>query len=248
MQALLPHFPHQFASYHEPFLGGGSVFFAIRRRATGGLFLSDLNSELINTWRIVRDSPNEFLEALEPYALRRGEKAYYSVRKEAPTNPIGRAARFFYLNQTSWNALWRVNRWGTFNVPWGAREFKGISAVALREVSSFLRSVHIDELDFREALERPQRGDFVYLDPPYLPVSDTSKFAGYTEKRFRVACLTELATCCEGLSSRGVSWVLSNRDNPHSSQTFLVRVRRRLDNKAICSRSEPARGRTFCFS
>jgi DNA adenine methylase len=220
MQALLPHFPTQFKSYYEPFLGGGSVFFSIRQRATGDIHLSDLNTELVNTWRAVRDFPEKFLDALEPYGSRNGEKGYYSVREEAPIDPIERAARFFYLNQTSWNSLWRVNRWGVFNVPWGAREFRGISQEELERVNAILRPVNIDEKDFREALERPKKGDFVYLDPPYLPISDTSKFAGYTEKRFRMASLAELAESCETLSSRGVSWVMSNRDTPMVRELF----------------------------
>jgi DNA adenine methylase len=220
MQALLPHFPAQFASYHEPFLGGGSVFFSVRHRATSEVFLSDLNTELINAWQVVRDFPEEFLLNLEPYTFRTGEEGYYSVREEAPTDPIERAARFFYLNQTSWNSLWRVNRWGVFNVPWGAREFRGIGNSELQVVSTALQPVLIEEMDFREALERPKRGDFVYLDPPYLPISDTSKFAGYTEKRFRVASLAELATCCERLSARGVSWVMSNRDTTTVRELF----------------------------
>ncbi|HEY1501177.1 MAG TPA: DNA adenine methylase [Acidobacteriaceae bacterium] len=221
MQVLLPHFPSQFASYHEPFLGGGSVFFAVRNRAQKRIFLSDLNTELINAWQVVRDFPEEFLSSLEPYSFKTGEKGYYFVRdEEAPTHSIERAARFFYLNQTSWNSLWRVNRWGVFNVPWGARGFRGISASELQTVSAALQPVCIEELDFREALERPNKGDFVYLDPPYLPVSDTSKFAGYTEKRFRIACLSELATCCERLSARGVSWVLSNRDTRSVRELF----------------------------
>lgn len=220
MQALLPHFPTGFRSYHEPFLGAGSVFFAVRRRATGKCFLSDLNSELINAWRVVRETPEEFLDAIEVYRDRDGEKEYYAIRDEAPEGGIARAARFFYLNQTAWNSLWRVNRWGVFNVPWGARSFRGIDAAELLAVSSVLGSAEIAELDFREALERPRRGDFVYMDPPYLPVSDTSKFAGYTEKRFRGACLAELATCCERLSKRRVSWVLSNRDTPVVRKLF----------------------------
>jgi DNA adenine methylase len=220
LQALLPHFPMQFASYHEPFLGGGSVFFAMRNRANKQIHLSDLNAELINAWQVVRNFPEEFLRGLEPYSFKIGEKGYYSVREEAPEDPIERAARFFYLNQTSWNSLWRVNRWGVFNVPWGAREFRGISASELRVVSAALQPVCIQEMDFREALERPKKGDFVYLDPPYLPISDTSKFSGYTEKRFRVACLSDLAACCERLSARGVSWVLSNRDTAGVRELF----------------------------
>jgi DNA adenine methylase len=220
MPELLPHFPAQFSTYYEPFLGAGSVFFTIRHRAKRGAYLSDLNEDLINVWKVVREKPVAFLKAIDAYKGRDSEVDYYIIRNEAPTEPVAQAARFFYLNQTSWNSLWRVNRWGVFNVPWGARSFRGISSDTLHDVSRVLTSVEIEALDFREALERPRRGDFVYLDPPYLPVSDTSKFAGYTEKRFRLAGLKELGACCEQLSRRGVFWVLSNRDTPVVREIF----------------------------
>jgi DNA adenine methylase len=217
---LLPHFPNRFKNYHEPFLGAGAVFFTIRQRATGHAFLSDLNGELINAWKIVREQPDAFLQALTAYVGRDSEADYYIIRNEAPTDPIERAARFFYLNQTSWNSLWRVNRWGVFNVPWGARHFRGIESSTIRDMSKILASTFIEELDFRDALKKARRGDFVYLDPPYLPVSDTSKFAGYTETRFRLASLADLAAGCEELSRRGVMWVLSNRDTSTVRELF----------------------------
>jgi DNA adenine methylase len=220
MPSLLPHFPGRFKNYYEPFLGAGSVFFTVRQRATGRAFLSDLNGELINVWKIVREQPDDFLHALTAYVGRDSEADYYLIRSETPINPIARAARFFYLNQTSWNSLWRVNRWGVFNVPWGARPFRGIDRSTILDISSVLVSTDIEELDFREALKKPRRGDFVYLDPPYLPVSDTSKFAGYTETRFRLASLADLAAGCEDLSRRGVMWVLSNRDTSTVRELF----------------------------
>ena len=218
--SLAPHFPRRFKNYYEPFLGAGAVFFAIRQRATGRAFLSDLNAELINAWKVVHEQPDDFLHALNAYVGRGSEADYYVIRDQTPIDPIARAARFFYLNQTSWNSLWRVNRWGVFNVPWGARPFRGIESSTVRDMSSILASTSIEELDFREALKRPRRGDFVYMDPPYLPVSDTSKFAGYTETRFRFASLADLAACCEELSRRGVMWVLSNRDTSSVRELF----------------------------
>jgi DNA adenine methylase len=213
LRRLLPHFPERFANYYEPFLGGGAVFFAIGDRAAKRHTLTDLNEELINTWLIARERPLELLDALRAYDGRNDEVAYYEVRNGPPvSDALSRAARFVYLNQTAWNGLWRVNQWGRFNVPWGARPFRGIDEAELLSVSAALRDAAIELADFRDVLARPQAGDFVYLDPPYLPVSDTSKFAGYTEKRFRAADLAELAALCEAMTARGVNWVLSNRD------------------------------------
>lgn len=217
---ILPHLPEKIGNYHEPFLGSGAIFFAIRSRIEGKSYLSDLNDELINIWGIVKDDPDRLLFALQAYRGRDSEEEYYAVRATLPEDPIARAARFFYLNQTSWNSLWRVNRFGVFNVPWGARAFRGISATTLHDVSRKLVRAEVDLLDFREAIERAKPNDLVYLDPPYLPVSDTSKFSGYTGKRFRLADLEELSDITRGLSDRGIHWVMSNRDTNNVRDLF----------------------------
>ena len=216
---LLPHVPRRFRNFHEPFLGSGAMFFALRTRAQR-CYLADANSELINLWLVVQKEPDAFLEHIQPYYLRQGEEEYYSVREESPDSHLDRAARFFYLNQTSWNGLWRENKWGVFNVPFGAREFRGISSEVLRNVSLSLQGVVIRETDFREAVSDVKQGDFVYFDPPYLPISDTSKFSGYNGKRYRKTDLEDLAILCEKLSHEGVHWMVSNRDNEHIREIF----------------------------
>ena len=217
---LIPHVPPSFRNYHEPFVGGGAMFFSVRNRASGKIFLSDLNDELINTWQVARDRPVALGRALRRYKARDCEEFFYALRPLKPTTPLDRAARFIYLNQTSWNGLWRVNRWGEFNVPWGQRPFRGFSAEHLREIEETLRGVSIDLIDFRDTLGRVKRGDFVYLDPPYLPLSETSKFYLYTEKRFREPDLRELAEYCWKLTQKGAGWVLSNRDTPLVRELF----------------------------
>jgi DNA adenine methylase len=217
--ALLPFIPASFKDYHEPFLGSGAMFFALRHRARA-CYLADLNAELVNLWCTIQSQPDVFLKRLQPYLQRQGEDAYYQVRDEAPTHAMERAARFFYLNQTAWNGLWRENKWGVFNVPWGARAFKGIDKAVLSGVSRAIEDVEIRELDFREAASQTKCGDFIYFDPPYLPISDTSKFAGYNGKRFRKHDLEELADLCKHLTKRGVHWMVSNRDNEHIREIF----------------------------
>lgn len=221
LKLLRPHFPAEFATYYEPFVGGGAVFFDSGHRATSGAVLADLNPELINCWLCVRDEPAALLEALDAYDGMDTEPQYYAVRDgEQPDGAVERAARFLYLNQTAWNGLWRVNRWGRFNVPWGARPFRGMTPEEMLGLSELLRPADLREADFREVLSEPRAGDFVYLDPPYLPVSDTSKFYLYTEKRFRRPDLAELAGVCRELTERGVHWVLSNRDTPDVRELF----------------------------
>ncbi|MDE0503886.1 MAG: Dam family site-specific DNA-(adenine-N6)-methyltransferase [Candidatus Poribacteria bacterium] len=219
LRALLPYVPAKFRNFHEPFLGSGAMFFALRTRAQR-CFLADSNSELINLWLVIQKEPKSFLEKIQPYYKRQGKDQYYSVRNESPDHHLERAARFFYLNQTSWNGLWRENRWGVFNVPFGARNFRGIDSEVLETISQVLQGVIIREADFRETMIDVVRDDFVYFDPPYLPISDTSKFCLYNGKRYRKHDLEELAEICNRLTMKGVYWMLSNRDNEHIRKIF----------------------------
>lgn len=222
LNRILPHVPVQFENYHEPFLGGGAMFFAVRERMRGTAHLHDLNEVLINVWQRVQEDPAGLLEALGWYHENDSKDFYYEQRAAQPETLLGQAARFIYLNQTAWNGLWRVNRLGAFNVPWGDRPFRGIDDDVLHATSDALIGATITAGDFRQTLEKPQIGDFVYLDPPYLPISDTSKFYLYTEKRFRAPDLEELADLCHQLSARGVHWVMSNRDTPQVRDLFTT--------------------------
>lgn len=212
LKTILPHTPSSINRYFEPFLGSGAMYYALRDRASK-CFLSDLNSELINFWQHAKSSPLELFEAVQPYVDRQDEDEYYKVRAEDPQESLLKAARFLYLNQTAWNGLWRENRWGQFNVPFGARPFRGIEKDRLLAISQGLAKTDIKHRDFRESAKLARKGDFIYFDPPYLPISDTSKFSGYNGKRFRIADLEELAKITRRLSDRGVSWMISNRDN-----------------------------------
>ena len=217
LQNLLPHVPDKVNDYYEPFLGGGAMFFAVQPRTQGTSHLFDLNEELTNAWVALRSHSEELLQLLRYYTERDSEEFYYSVRPMEPIGLVPRAARFFYLNQTSWNGLWRVNKFGKFNVPWGRKPFRGLSPAVVDDAMRVLARTNIACRDFRSILSMPEVGDFVYLDPPYLPISDTSKFHLYTERRFRAADLATLALACDELSDRGVNWMMSNRD------TSLVR-------------------------
>lgn len=217
---ILPYVPARFENYHEPFLGGGAMFFAVRTRMAGTAHLHDLNDKLANVWRVVQQDPAGLLDAMRFYRAQDSKDFYYEQRSAEPPTLVGQAAWFVYVNQTAWNGLWRVNKWGQFNVPWGDRAFRGIDEQTLYRVSDALIGATITAEDFRVTLEKPQAGDFVYLDPPYLPISDTSKFHLYTEKRFRAPDLRELATLCHDLTDRGVHWIMSNRDHPGLHDLF----------------------------
>lgn len=226
---ILPHVPARMANFYEPFLGGGAVFLAINDRIDGRAHLADLNEHLVAAWVAMRDHQDELKPQLEWYRDRDSKEFYYEVRADAPTDLIARAARFLYLNGVSWNHLWRENsKTGAMNVPWGDRAFKGFDEVTLRDIRRALRYTEIETRDFRDLLRQPVAGDFVYLDPPYLPVytkpglekEPTSKFNKYTAKTFELPDLEALADICRGFSEARVGWIVSNRDNELVRELF----------------------------
>lgn len=222
LSRILPYVPNTIVNYYEPFLGGGAMFLACAPRVSGRAHLADLNEHLISAWIVLRDHQAELRPLLARYQENDSKEFYYRVRAEVPSSLIERAARFLYLNGVSWNHLWRENsKTGAMNVPWGDRRFRGIDEPTLALIGDLLTGADIRSADFREVINGAASGDFVYLDPPYLPVfskpesekEPTAKFNKYTAKTFEYDDLVELSEICRNLSSRGVHWVMSNRDN-----------------------------------
>jgi DNA adenine methylase len=226
---LLTHVPVRIENYYEPFLGGGAVFLACVDRISGRAHLADLNDHLISAWVAMRDYQGELRSLLDRYLVNDSKEFYYEVRSAAPGSLLERAARFLYLNGVSWNHLWRENsRTGAMNTPWGDRQFKGINAATMDIIGRALVNADIVVADFREALKDAKAGDFVYLDPPYLPIfsrpgiekEPTAKFNKYTAKTFEMPDLIDLANICEKLSAQGVKWIMSNRDTESIRDLF----------------------------
>ncbi|WP_336644607.1 DNA adenine methylase [Microbacterium sp. USHLN186] len=218
---ILPYVPESFEHYHEPFLGGGAVFFAVQGRIQKRAYLADLNVHLVNAWNAMRDCQDELRPLLDEYQAKDSKEYYYEVRAQEPTSQLESAARFLYLNGTSWNHLWRENsKTGAMNTPHGARAFKSFSDEVYEGLATTLSIADIRHEDFRVALDRVQPGDFVYLDPPYLPVytrpdierEPTAKFNKYTAQTFELPDLMTLASICEDFTRRGIKWMMSNRD------------------------------------
>lgn len=220
---ILPHVPRQIENYFEPFLGGGSVFLACATRISGRACLADLNEHLVAAWVAMKDHQIELKPLLNWYQKNDSKTFYYEVRAAAtPACLVEQAARFLYLNGVSWNHLWRENsKTGAMNAPWGDRLFKGIDDETMEIIRAAMTNTDVMTADFRSVLSRPMQGDFVYLDPPYLPVftkpgiekEPTAKFNKYTAKTFEYADLVDLAGICRDLTKRGVHWVMSNRDD-----------------------------------
>lgn len=204
------------------------MFFAVQERIAGRAHLADLNQHLVKAWVAMRDHQDELQPLLEAHKALDSKEYYYEVRAQLPSDPVEQAARFLYLNGTSWNHLWRENsKTGAMNAPWGDRPFKGFDDHTLESLRNTLTNAEVRHEDFRVALNRVNPGDFVYLDPPYLPVwtnaaekEPTSKFNKYTAKVFELPDLEELASICEGLTRQKVKWVMSNRDTPGVRDMF----------------------------
>lgn len=238
---LLAAMPRRFGAYHEPFVGGGAFFFALSRqgRLPAAAHLSDVNRELISAYTTLRDDPEAVIEALAGHPHDR--QHFYEVRSLDPWAMTAgeRTARLIYLNRTGFNGLYRVNRRGEFNVPFGSYTNPKIcDEENLRAVSRALRRAEIEHRPFASVLDRARRGDLVYFDPPYVPVSATASFVGYAQGGFDLAAQETLAQVFESLAARGVHVMLSNSDTEWVRERYarfdvrLVSARRNVNSKA----------------
>ena len=211
IQQYIPYFPKSYKNYYEPFLGGGAVFFYLQPSAA---ILTDINAELINTYCCVRDNVEELIYILKEHKIRHNKDYYYSVRNNSGGTDIEKAARIIYLNKTCFNGLYRVNSQGKFNVPLGRYENPNIcSEDLLRAASEALSTSKIKQTDFADVLNyATSSDDFIYFDPPYYPVSETSYFTAYSSYRFAEDQQVKLKDVFEKLAGRGVKVMVSNSD------------------------------------
>lgn len=215
LDQITPLLPKRKTMYCEPFVGGGALLFHIQPAKA---IINDLNEDLMTVYRVIRDDVDALVAALalhentlEHFTLVRGldrDKAAYSLLPD-----VERAARLLYLNKTCYNGLYRVNASGEFNTPFGKYANPNIvNEKVLRAVSRFLnnRPVELCSQDFAEVLDRLPKGAFVYLDPPYDPISDTANFTGYNKGGFGRDEQLRLKACCDDLTGRGIKFLLSN--------------------------------------
>lgn len=238
---LAPYFAAITGAYHEPCAGSGAVFFALFGASLiRAAHLGDANASLVNLYLVIRDNLAEFLGWLAEHAVRHSEAEaarlagkptsehyYYRARaafNEAKMTPVEQAATALYLNKTCFNGLWRVSsRTGHFNTPLGdVKNPRILDEVNLRACSTALQGVEIRCEDFSAVLGRAQPGDLVYLDPPYVPASETAKFANYTAAGFGAADHARMAEVAATLKARGVHVVVSNSDTPLVRQLYAT--------------------------
>jgi DNA adenine methylase len=222
--------PEHFARYHEPFVGGGAFFFYLwnNRRLPAGALLSDFNPELIDCYRAVRDHVEDLIELLQEHKAHTGDKAYFYAIRFWDRQPdfaqrplVERAARTIFLNRTCYNGLYRLNNKQQFNAPFGY--YKNPLVVDpdnMREVSHALQDVDLQQADFGIVLERADKGDLVYFDPPYYPLSQTASFTSYTHRGFGEAEQRRLADVFGALIERGCYVMISNSSTEFTNELY----------------------------
>lgn len=215
LDKIVKFLPKHITTYYEPFVGGGAVLFELQPRKA---VVNDINSELINLYQVIKDNVDDLIEDLKQY--RNEEEYFYTIReldrdknKYDNLTRIQRASRVTYLNKTCYNGLFRVNKAGEFNTPFGNYKNPNIvNEITLRAVSNYLNKYNITFLccDFEQALKNARKGAFVYLDPPYDPVSNTASFTGYDKGGFDRDEQIRLKETCDMLNKKGVKFLLSN--------------------------------------
>lgn len=241
LEDLTPLFPKEYASYCEPFLGGGAVLFHLQPKMA---LVNDVNAELINMYEVIRDDVDGLIEELEKHPNE--EKHFYDVRdwdrsrvEYGRLTKTQKAARIIYLNKTCYNGLFRVNNAGEFNTPFGHYKKPNIvNAPTLRAVSLYFNTAKITfrNGDYADVLKDVKKGTFVYLDPPYDPVSTTSNFTGYTKSGFGKEEQVRLRKACDELNRRGVKFMLSNSSTDFIKEQYqaynvtIVKAKRAINS------------------
>lgn len=214
---LVEHIP-SFDTYYEPFIGGGALLFELQPKKA---VIADVNSELINCYKVVKDKPRELASLIDTFPI--NSEFFYELRSAdrdadyTHKSPVWKAARILYLNKTCFNGLYRVNNKGEFNAPWGKYSNPKIyDWDNLQAVSAYFNDnlVCFETEGFYDTLVEPSKGDFVYCDPPYDVLSDTSNFTGYTLGGFTRADQKCLKEYIDDLTNEGVKVLQSNADTP----------------------------------
>jgi len=227
ISVLNENLPDTFGTYFEPFLGGGALLFnMLTENNKQKCIISDLNSDLVLAYATIRDNVDDLISSLkqhEKYYQKDSKSYYYSVRESTPKKEIEKTSRLLFLNRTCFNGLYRVNSKGKFNVPLGKYTNPNIvNEENLRSVSHILKSskVKIQCRDFEAVLRDAKKGDLVYFDPPYQPVTETANFTSYTNKNFTYDDLNRLFSLCTKLDEKGCNVLLSNSNSNEVVKMF----------------------------
>jgi DNA adenine methylase len=219
---IVDYLPAEFNNYHEPFIGGGSIFLYLKSNdiIKHRSFISDYNNELVNTYNQIAQNPNEL--TLELLKYKNNKEEYYKIRSSKPTSNLKKASKFIYLNKTSFNGLYRVNKKGEYNVPYGNRNLKDFYTIEnIKNVSKLLRDkVTISSNDFYDCLENINHGDFVFLDPPYTVAHENNGFVQYNQKIFMWEDQERLKSLLIEINRRGAYFLLTNAKHESIKELF----------------------------
>ena len=230
--------PKSFNRYFEPFIGGGALFFNLQKQNS---YISDINSELINLYSVIKDSTDALIKDLYNHE---NTKEYFLKMRVIDRSPsyecwsdIQKASRFIYLNRTCFNGLYRVNSQGQFNVPFSNyKNPRIIDENNLYNCSVLLKNTEIKNDDFSAILDYVSKGDFVYFDPPYVPLNVMSNFTAYTKEGFTIDMQLKLRTICDELNRRGVKFLLSNSNTQIVKELYInYTIRKVFASRAINS-------------
>jgi DNA adenine methylase len=242
---IITYVPDSFSTYYEPFLGGGAVLFELQPNKA---VVNDVNEELMNIYEVIKDNVDELIEGLKRHKIK-NDKAYFYEIRELDRNreqynlltPVERASRIIYLNKTCYNGLFRVNKSGEFNAPFGNYKNPNIvNETTLRAVSAYFNKAKIRFTcqDFEDALKWSRKGAFVYLDPPYDPVSETASFTGYDKGGFDRNEQIRLKKTCDKLNKKGIKFLLSNSATDFIMDLYqdykieVIQAKRAINSKA----------------
>ena len=206
-----------FMNYHEPFLGGGSVFFKIHKKNKA--YLSDVNSDLINTYSCVKKNPEKIISYLSNF--KQDEKNYYNLRKTIFKDKFQEASRFIFLNKTSFNGLYRVNLKGEYNASYGKKKYDiNNLSVLIKSASHQLKNTELRVIDFKESIKAVKKNDLVFLDPPYTKSFTKESYVKYDMRRFSMMDQNDLLKLMNHINDKGAYYVMSNSDHPKIKDVF----------------------------
>jgi DNA adenine methylase len=234
--------PPNYTRFVEPFLGSGAAFFSL---AAPAALLSDVNSELINLYRVIRDHPTEFRERLSRHGLNHSAEYYYGARASVPDNDLDRAARTLYLNRTCWNGLYRVNKRGEFNVPIGTKTNVIYLNEDFNQYSARLKSAELSVCDFEKTVDQAGAGDFLFVDPPYTVKHNFNGFIKYNEELFGWSDQIRLRDALVRAIDRGASIALTNADHDSIRELYTeILEYHQLQRHSVLSGLRKGRGPT----
>jgi len=233
---LKKYIPNKFNKYIEPFFGGGALFFHL---AYDNSIINDNNPEIINLYQEISKRPKLIIEELEKY--KNNEKFFYALRNSSPKTSIKKAARTIFLNRTCFNGLYRVNKKGQFNVPYGkSQNVNFIDKKNLLLASKILKKTKIYNLDYKLIMQKfCKKKDFVFLDPPYLPISKYSDFKRYTKEQFHLNDHIELSENYKELDKKGCYLILTNSNNEIINKLYreykirIIKTKRNINSNGL---------------